>query len=200
MTKTDVDALIGEYLQRLDVALDKMPNGPRQQLVAEITEHLNEARSRLSSPSEAAIRDLLDRVGRPEDIAAEAMADQPAGDTRPSTSRLRLGLIGAFVVIVLAAALALALTSRGRGQIPSPPTTSGPVPLVTMPGVVGQPRTVASAQLLSLGLTVRVTEAPSTIAPPGLVFSQAPGEGARVAFGSVVLLTVSSGPPGLAGP
>jgi uncharacterized membrane protein len=76
MNASDVDTLVQDYLSRLDAALRGLPASRRQQLLAEIGQHVDESRSRLPEQSEAAIRDLLDRVGQPEEIAAEAMAGE----------------------------------------------------------------------------------------------------------------------------
>ncbi len=86
MTTADIDQIIADYLRRLDIALSRLPESRRRQLVTEIDEHLKEARAELSEQSEAAIRELLDRVGQPDDIAAEAM------DGQVSQKRKRLSL------------------------------------------------------------------------------------------------------------
>jgi cytoskeletal protein RodZ len=99
MTPTAVDGIVDHYLERLGDALGHVPEPKKRQLIDEIAEHINEARSRLPDESEVAVLDLLDRVGRPEDIAAEALADEPSSNR----SRSRWPL---FVVLVLVVALA----------------------------------------------------------------------------------------------
>jgi uncharacterized membrane protein len=71
MTST-ADQLVDDYLKRLNRELAGLPRARRRELVAEISEHIAEARADLESESEAAIRTLLDRLGDPEEIAAEA--------------------------------------------------------------------------------------------------------------------------------
>ena len=66
------DKLINDYLKRLNRELAGFPRVRRRELVEEISEHIAEARADLESENEAAIRTLLDRLGDPEDIAAEA--------------------------------------------------------------------------------------------------------------------------------
>lgn len=66
------DKLIDDYLKRLNRELAGFPRARRTELVEEISEHIAEARADLESENEAAIRTLLDRLGDPEDIAAEA--------------------------------------------------------------------------------------------------------------------------------
>jgi uncharacterized membrane protein len=69
---SQTDELVTSYLDRLEVELSDLPRPRRDELVQEITEHIHEARSALSAQSESEIRTLLDRVGNPADIAAEA--------------------------------------------------------------------------------------------------------------------------------
>jgi uncharacterized membrane protein len=66
------DKLVEDYLKRLNTELRGLPRARRLELVEEISEHIAEARADLDSENEAAIRTLLDRLGDPEEIAAEA--------------------------------------------------------------------------------------------------------------------------------
>ena len=81
MTTTQTDTLIDDYLKRLDKALAPLPKARRQQLVTEIAEHVAAARAELASPCGDAVRSLLERIGRPEDIAAEAVGVEEAVPT-----------------------------------------------------------------------------------------------------------------------
>lgn len=121
MTATKTGKLVEDYLHRLEMALRPLPPSQRDQLVCEITEHIEQGRAQ--GQSEAAVRDLLDRLGEPEDIAAAALGDEP---TKSHTRRISGGLLIAVVlVIVLAlgittAALVGAFTSGGTGSNTSP--------------------------------------------------------------------------------
>lgn len=66
------DSLVEEYLDRLDDELSDLPRARRRELVQEISEHVTEARAELPAESGAGIRNLLDRLGDPADIAADA--------------------------------------------------------------------------------------------------------------------------------
>ena len=66
------DKLVADYLKRLNGELRGLSRVRRRELVDEISEHIAEARADLESENEAAIRTLLDRLGEPEEIAAEA--------------------------------------------------------------------------------------------------------------------------------
>jgi uncharacterized membrane protein len=69
---TSTDGLVEDYLDRLEHELADFPSARRRELVQEISEHIAEARAGLESESEADVRNLLDRMGDPADIAAEA--------------------------------------------------------------------------------------------------------------------------------
>jgi hypothetical protein len=185
MTRTDVDGIVDEYLHRLDAALGPLPAPRRQQLVTEITEHLDEARSEIPIETEAAVRELLDRVGQPEEIAAEALADQPGRD-RSSRRGLVLGLVGLAVLLAVGLTLGLALSGGG-----STPTATS----VAVPNVLGMSTDQATSQLKSLGEGVRIAQSPNGPFPAGLVVSQSPPVGVTIPRGSVVTLYVASSVP-----
>lgn len=67
--------------------------------------------------------------------------------------------------------------------------------LVTVPDVTGFPAVIKELDLEDLGLLVVITEAWST-EPAGLVITQTPAAGTEIGVGTVVTLTVSSGPRG----
>jgi hypothetical protein len=69
---SNADKLVADYLKRLNAELRGLPRVRRRELVDEIAEHIAEARGNLESENEAAIRTLLDRLGEPEEISAEA--------------------------------------------------------------------------------------------------------------------------------
>jgi len=72
------DALVAEYLRRLDAAAWSLPADRRVELVAEIADHIAHARATAEVSDEASLRELLDRLGDPADIVAEACADVDA--------------------------------------------------------------------------------------------------------------------------
>jgi hypothetical protein len=97
------DKLVEDYLKRLNVELRDVPRARRRELVAEIAEHISEGRANLEVENEASIRTLLERIGAPEDIAAEAR--ERFGVQRRSGAldviALILLLIGGVVVPVI---------------------------------------------------------------------------------------------------
>jgi hypothetical protein len=66
MTTLQTDPLVEDYLRRLDAAAAHLPADRRAELADEIREHIREA----GAEDEPAIRDVLDRLGSPEEIAA----------------------------------------------------------------------------------------------------------------------------------
>jgi uncharacterized membrane protein len=80
--KSKADKLVDDYLDRLNRELTGFPRARRRELVEEISGHIAEARADLETENEAAIRTLLDRLGDPADIAAEARE-------RPAPARLK---------------------------------------------------------------------------------------------------------------
>src|SRR5918996_268168 len=68
------DHLVDDYLKRLSTELDDLPRPRRRELVQEISEHIAEARADLPTESETEVRNLLDRLGDPTEIAGEARA------------------------------------------------------------------------------------------------------------------------------
>jgi hypothetical protein len=69
---TDSDALVDDYLARLDRAAGTLPDDRRADVVAGIREHIDAARESGVAHDEASLRDLLDRLGEPEEIVAAA--------------------------------------------------------------------------------------------------------------------------------
>ena len=70
---TATQPLVTRYLRELERALRDLPSPRRREIVDEIREHIDEAAGSASAPpTEADVRTILDRVGDPESIAAEA--------------------------------------------------------------------------------------------------------------------------------
>jgi uncharacterized membrane protein len=63
---------VGEYLRRLQRSMRDLPADRRDEIVAEIEEHIAEDLAGQPSATDADVRNVLERVGDPDDIAAEA--------------------------------------------------------------------------------------------------------------------------------
>jgi hypothetical protein len=98
---TDADALVGDYLARLDRAAGALPDDRRTDVVAGIREHIDAARESGVVHDEASLRDLLDRLGEPEEIVAAAReGDDPLPPPVPAIAYRPAG-IGTEVTAVL---------------------------------------------------------------------------------------------------
>jgi hypothetical protein len=97
---TKVDTLIDRYLKDLETELRGLPTNRRRELLAEVGEHITQARAALDADSEAAIRTVLERLGDPADIAAEARErfGVQAEPARPATPWLE---VIALVLLVI---------------------------------------------------------------------------------------------------
>jgi hypothetical protein len=101
---TTHDPLVRRYLDTLERELGDLPRDRRREILEEIREHIEEARTSDQLESEADIRNLLERVGDPSEIAAEARDRFGIRGKRPGAMEvltLVLLLIGGIVVPVL---------------------------------------------------------------------------------------------------
>ncbi|HEY3871773.1 MAG TPA: DUF4190 domain-containing protein [Actinocrinis sp.] len=71
------DPLVDDYLRRLGSAASALPEHRRDELVSEIREHLQEALRQTPADDQAAVRNALERLGTPEEIAAAAVETEP---------------------------------------------------------------------------------------------------------------------------
>jgi hypothetical protein len=73
----EADKLVRHYLTQLNAALQGVEASRRQEILAEVHEHIEEQRTGLDPGDTASVRTLLDKVGDPAAIAAEAGAPPP---------------------------------------------------------------------------------------------------------------------------
>lgn len=76
-TAGEADKLVRHYMAQLDAALRGVEASRRQEILAEVHGHIQEGRTGLDPDDAASVRTLLDRVGDPAAIAAEAGAPPP---------------------------------------------------------------------------------------------------------------------------
>ena len=69
---TTPDKLVERYLKHLDVELDDLPRDRRREIVDEISGHIAEARAGLQAETEADVRNILEGLGDPAEIATDA--------------------------------------------------------------------------------------------------------------------------------
>jgi uncharacterized membrane protein len=71
--RTVGERAVDDYLARLERAMSDLPSSRRKELLDEIREHIEAALAELEpGASEADVRNALERLGEPEDIAKEA--------------------------------------------------------------------------------------------------------------------------------
>jgi len=97
MTAPHADQLIDGYLARLDAAAGDLPKAARQELVDDVRAHITEARTRETEETDAAILNILDRLGEPAAVVAEAR--ERLGIRAPQP--YRPGLLEVFAVILV---------------------------------------------------------------------------------------------------
>ncbi len=67
---------VDEYLRRLERSMADLPAARRAEIVSEIHDHIQDALARLpEGASEADVRNVLEGIGDPDEIASEARAD-----------------------------------------------------------------------------------------------------------------------------
>lgn len=64
--------LIADYLRRVEVALGGVPAAQRREILDDLQAHIDEALSGTPTPSDADVRNVLDRLGAPEELARDA--------------------------------------------------------------------------------------------------------------------------------
>jgi len=98
MTTGHPDALVTAYLRHLDAAATGLPPERRAELVTEIGAHIDEALLAAGAANEVAIRNVLDRLGPPEEIAWAAIGPR----AEPSVEVDRPGRLEIAALLMLA--------------------------------------------------------------------------------------------------
>jgi hypothetical protein len=101
--KATAEHLVHDYLKRLNRELAGVPRARRRELVQEIAGHIAEALGDLETQSEAEIRTLLDRIGEPADIAAEArerVGARPRGSGWDVVALIMLPIGGVILPVI----------------------------------------------------------------------------------------------------
>lgn len=112
MARRPVDELVDRYLARLKARLRDLPASQRRQILQDVADHIAAARRDLDPGDEAGVRAVLERLGDPEAIAAEAGARPPSPTARRDAWVPWLLLLGGFAFGVgWLAGLALLWTS-----------------------------------------------------------------------------------------
>jgi uncharacterized membrane protein len=104
------DKLVERYLKHLDVELDDLPRDRRREIVDEISGHIAEARADLEQETESDVRNILEGLGDPAEIATDARerfeVSPPAKPGRSEPGGVEIGalimlLVGGLVLPVI---------------------------------------------------------------------------------------------------
>ncbi|MFA5787272.1 MAG: hypothetical protein WDA71_09900 [Actinomycetota bacterium] len=101
MSTDATDREVDRYLSNLNRSLSDLPHGKRQEIIEDITEHIRLALEELGESSVAQVREVLDRVGDPDAIAAEARSRLGIPQVRPTALEpiaIALLLFGGFLM------------------------------------------------------------------------------------------------------
>jgi uncharacterized membrane protein len=98
MRSTPPDLIVADYLRRLDRAVAALPEARRTELSAEIRAHIDDALREAGAADEVTVRNVLDRLGTPEEIAAASGAPTDGGT---ASSRRRAGALEIAALLVL---------------------------------------------------------------------------------------------------
>jgi len=187
MTDPRSDALVHEYLQRLDRQLATLPPKRRSALREQIEAHINDARAEIPGDEPDAVAKMLFDLGDPSEIVDEA----PSATADRRHRRGAVWIPSGVIVVLAVAVLSVAIARLGS------PTTSMPPPFIApstyvVPSMVHATLDTAMTKLSEHYLTAscRPTATSRRIAR---VASQSPAGGAKLPPGSVVSLTVIKG-------
>jgi hypothetical protein len=108
---------VGEYLARLERSMADLPAVRRDEILVEIDGHISELLAENPRATDAEIRNVLERVGDPEDIAAEARDRLEISPVtrfrRPKTSWTDI----AAVTLLVLGSVMIFLFSRPEGML-----------------------------------------------------------------------------------
>ena len=106
MTTLHTNKLVADYLRRLEQAAAPLTRSRRDELLAEIREHIDDALLEAGAADEVAVRNVLERLGPPEEIVAAAGPAQRRSGRLELAAMIALAIpfLGWFIGVVLVAA------------------------------------------------------------------------------------------------
>jgi hypothetical protein len=121
----DGDELVRDYLGRLEAASWPLSPGRRAELAGEVREHIETALDEAGRRDPVTVRNVLERLGRPEEIvASEADAEPPAtrmtddlGRRLPESVRSWGAIEIASILLLTIGAFALPLVGPAMGLV-----------------------------------------------------------------------------------
>jgi hypothetical protein len=100
MSTVQTDRIVDDYLRRLEAAAAHLQRSRRAELVAEIREHIEAALRQEDAASEVAVRNVLERLGPPEEIV-EAAEPPAAAQSEKRRGALEIAALLALLVPVI---------------------------------------------------------------------------------------------------
>lgn len=152
-------AAVADYIERLRRASADLPDGPREELVDNISAHLEETSG--GATTEAQVRTALDELGTPEEVAAAAREESGSRPARTDTglfydvAAVLVLLVGGFVVPVVgwfAGVVMLWAGPRWTGAQKVVGTLAWPLAAVVLAAALGVPVLFASSRPVVLAL------------------------------------------------
>ncbi|GGN93199.1 hypothetical protein GCM10010112_81160 [Actinoplanes lobatus] len=141
---TQTDQLVTDYLARVERAAAGLPAGRREELLADLREHIDIARAESGAETEADIRTILDRLGDPESIvaAADTQTDLPRVPAAPlyaAAPRRRfpwlvLTIVAAVIGTVILFCGFVMFAVRSDGGVDKAPVYPAPTAVEVSPG------------------------------------------------------------------
>jgi uncharacterized membrane protein len=147
MNQTRGDALVAEYLDRVRAAASGLGPGRREELIQDLREHIATARAELTTETEEGIRAILDRLGDPAAIAAEAAVGEPlrppmappATPAPPTSNRTVLTVLAVVLAVIVLGPVALCVVG-GLGffafRTGEPTEIHGPAVEIPLPSLL----------------------------------------------------------------
>jgi len=115
MSAPHAEQIISGYFARLEVAMTSAAPSVRADVLNELRSHVSDARSEMRAETDADILNLLDRIGDPVTIAAEA-SDRP-GSEQGSSEQQAAGLPGLAIAALLALLVGPLVTAPFMGVL-----------------------------------------------------------------------------------
>jgi hypothetical protein len=164
------DPQVDDYLRRLDAAASALPAHRREELISEIRDHLQEALRQTPAGDETAVRNALERLGPPDEIAAaadSAPSDQLVAPFRETNgSAIVAVVLGVLWFAGIGSVLALVFGYRARREIKSSGGSQKGSGLATAGIILGWIGIAVLVAGVAAGLAVMVAAAGSSGGAP----------------------------------
>jgi hypothetical protein len=109
---THSNPLVADYLRQLERASASLPRARRVELAAEIREHIDDALLEAGAADDVAVRNVLERLGEPEEIVAAAVPAQSSPTGRAGVLEIAALVALAIPVVGWFMGIPLLIVSR----------------------------------------------------------------------------------------